>query len=201
MLIPDLEPGIALCDVLVMHYDRLASQLARHLGCPHLASECLHDAWLRLNENAADASVRNPLAYIRRVACNLATDRLRSSRPWQYASDADVELDGLADPAPGPALIAEMRSDVMAVERALQRLPRRHRAVLMALRFDEMSRQEVADRYRLSLRGVDTALRQALDHCVSMTGCSVPADERSEIPRGGPLRSHRPPSHRAVTSM
>ena len=63
---------------------------------------------------------------------------------------------------------SEARSDVLAVDHAIQSLPRRHRAVLVALRIDEMSRQEVASRYRLSLRGVDTALRHALTCCNSM---------------------------------
>lgn len=155
----------ALREHLVANYARLHSRLHRHLGCAEQASECLHDAWIRLGEAKLHAAIQSPDAYVYRTACNLATDRLRGSMSWRYASEAEVELDGLADPAPGPDRIAEARSDMLAMERAVQDLPRRHRAVLVALRIDEMSRQEVAERYQLSLRGVDTALRQALDHC------------------------------------
>ncbi|HEU4817909.1 hypothetical protein [Janthinobacterium sp.] len=35
---------------------------------------------------------------------------------------------------------------------------------------DELTRQEVAERHDMSLRNVDTALRQALDHCARHTG-------------------------------
>ena len=157
----------ALREVLVANYGRLHQRLLRHLGDADLASDCLHDAWVRLGD-ATHEAVRNPEAYVYRVACNLAMDQLRRNRAAQYTSDAEAGIDGLPDPAPGPELIAEARSDVLAVDRAIQSLPRRHRAVLVALRIDEMSRQEVASRYRLSLRGVDTALRHALTCCNSM---------------------------------
>jgi RNA polymerase sigma-70 factor (ECF subfamily) len=55
----------------------------------------------------------------------------------------------------------------------MARLPRRHRAVLIGLRIEEKSRQEVADWLRISLRSVDTALRQALDHCAEAAGQTV----------------------------
>jgi len=100
-------------------------------------------------------------------------DRLRSLRPWQYAGEEQVALDELVDRAPGPESIAQARSDVAAVERAMERLPRRHRAVLIALRIDEMTRVEAAARFELSLRSVDTALRQALDYCAESAGQEV----------------------------
>lgn len=69
--------------VLENNYAALHRRLARHLGCTELASDSLHDAWLRV---------------------------------------------------------------------------------------DELTRQEVAERHDMSLRNVDTALRQALDHCARHTG-------------------------------
>ena len=159
--------GVALRDVLAANYKRLHQRLQRFLGDPDLASDSLHDAWLRLGDRIPAQAVLNPEAYVYRVACNVAMDRLRSNRAWQYASDVDFELEGLPDSAPGPDSIAEVRSDIEAVERVMKQLPRRHRAVLVALRIDEMTRQEVASRYQLSLRGVDTALRQAMEHCAA----------------------------------
>jgi len=43
----------------------------------------------------------------------------------------------------------------------------------VALRIDEMTRREVGQRYALSLRSVDTALRQALDYCAEYAGQEV----------------------------
>lgn len=169
----EAQHRLALQGFLAANYNHLRRRLLRHLGCPEMASECLHDAWLRLGDMEVCAAVQSPEAYVYRVACNLAMDRMRSNRSWQYTGDAGTELEHLADDAPGPDHIAQARSDLAAVERALERLPRRHRSVLVALRIDEMTRHEAASRYGLSLRSVDTALRQALDYCAENTGQQV----------------------------
>ncbi len=166
----EAQRRIGLQGFLTANYAHLRRRLVRHLGCPDMATECLHDAWLRLGDMEVRSAVPNPEAYVYRAACNVAIDRMRGNRSWQYAGDADMELEHLVDPSPGPDLVAETRSELAALERALQRLPRRHRAVLIALRIDEMTRQEAASRFALSLRGVDTALRQALDYCAENTG-------------------------------
>lgn len=170
---PAEDHGAILCEFLAANYTRLHQRLQRHLRCPDLASDSLHDAWLRLGEMSVSGPVQNPEAYVYRVACNLAMDRLRSNRPWQYASDVTSELEALADQSPGPELIAEARSDWEAFERAMERLPRRHRSALIGLRIEEKTRQEVADRLRISLRSVDTALCQALNYCAEHMGQEV----------------------------
>lgn len=166
-------PGSLLRDFLAANYVRLHRRLARHLGCPDLAAECLHDTWLRLGELTIFTPVRIPEAYVYRTACNVAMDRIRGNRSWQYTDNADADIDHLADPGPGPDVIAEARSELAAVERALHRLPHRHRSVLAALRIEEMTREDVAIRCDLSLRRVDTVLRQALDHCAEIAGRSA----------------------------
>jgi RNA polymerase sigma-70 factor (ECF subfamily) len=169
----DGNPGIVLRDFLASNYARLHRRLLRRLGCSDQASDCLHDAWLRLGDMTIPATIQSPEAYVFRVACNVAMDRMRSNRLRQYAADADTELEQFPDRAPGPQRIAEARSDLDAVERAMQRLPRRHLAILTALRVDELTRDEVATRFGLSLRSVDTVLRQALDYCAQQTERSV----------------------------
>ncbi|MDC8757691.1 RNA polymerase sigma factor [Janthinobacterium fluminis] len=160
--------GIVLREFLAANYARLHRRLMRNLGCQDLASDCLHDAWLRLAGMSVPMSVQNPNAYVYRVACNVAMDQLRGKWSSQYDDEAVIEH--LTDPAPGPDLIALARSDLAAVERAMQRMPYRHRSVLVALRIEEKTRQEVADEYQLPLTSIDTMLRQALDHCAQETG-------------------------------
>lgn len=172
--------GRQLQSVLEGNYARLHRRLARHLGCAELASDSLHDAWLRLGALAAGeggALAHSPVAYVFRVACNAAMDSLRRNRAWLYAHEGDGGGDGsgglvdfLADTAAGPERLAELQADVRRLAHAVELLPRRHRQVLEALRVDELTRQEVAQRHGMSLRNVDTALRQALDHCARHTG-------------------------------
>lgn len=179
------DDRVMLCEVLAENYQRLHRRLACHLYSPELASECLHDAWLKLRDIAAPSAIQNPEAYVYRVACNLALDHLRHHRPWMYVGDAETELAFLADTTPGPDHIAEMRSELGAIDRALKGLSRRHRDILISLRLEDATRQEVAARYDISLRSVDKMIRQASLHCaqhigrpiaseVNVTRCSTP---------------------------
>ena len=172
--------GAQLQAVLESNYAGLHRRLTRHLGCAELASDSLHDAWLRLGAWTAwggAALTHSPVAYVFRVACNAATDSLRRNRAWLYADEGDGGgagaaglVDFLADTAAGPERLAELQADVRRLAQAVALLPRRHQQVLEALRVDELTRQEVAERHDMSLRNVDTALRQALDHCARHTG-------------------------------
>jgi RNA polymerase sigma factor (sigma-70 family) len=178
--VPTSAPGqgARLQAVLENNYAALHRRLARHLGCTELASDSLHDAWLRLGVLTARdgaALAHSPVAYVFRVACNAAMDSLRRNRAWLYADEGDGAgagglVDFLADTAAGPERLAELQADVRRLAQAVDLLPRRHRQVLEALRVDELTRQEVAERHDMSLRNVDTALRQALDHCARHTG-------------------------------
>jgi len=167
---PATYDGASLREFLVANYARLYRRLSGYLGCPDRASDSLHDAWLRLGDTTLTAPINSPEAYVYRIACNLATDQLRHHRPWQYSSAAEADMEVQADTAAGPEQTAEARSELAALERALQSLPRRHRDVLLSLRLEQATRQEVARQFDISLRSVDTILRQALDHCAAHTG-------------------------------
>lgn len=183
--------GDALRDCLAANYDRLHRRLLRFLGCPDQASDCLHDAWLRLGDMPIAAAVQNPLAYVYRVACNLALDRLRSNRIWHSAADGDAVFDGAVDPSPGPDAVAEARSELAALERAMLDLPFRHQLILMDLRVGELTRQEVASSHGMSLRRVDTVLRQALDYCALQTGAGARKVGRAPLAVAG-TAAHEP---------
>ncbi|MFC7287231.1 RNA polymerase sigma factor [Herminiimonas glaciei] len=163
-------PAQKLQDYLLANYSHLHKRLTRHLACPDQASDCLHDAWLRLGEMPVTEEVKNLEAYVYRVACNLAIDNVRSSRPWQYVVGLEDAMEYIADDAARPDQIAELRSELQAVDRALHGLPRHHHDILLCLRLEELTRQEVALRHGISVRSVDTMLRQALDYCAEQTG-------------------------------
>ena len=108
--------GAQLQAVLESNYAGLHRRLTRHLGCAELASDSLHDAWLRLGRLAAGdadgaALAHSPVAYVFRVACNAAMDSLRRNRAWLYAGEGAGEddaglVDFLADTAAGPERLA-----------------------------------------------------------------------------------------------
>ncbi|WP_183013890.1 RNA polymerase sigma factor [Achromobacter sp. UMC46] len=145
-------------------YAALHGRLARRFGCADLARECLHDTWLRLARPVA-GEVRQADAYVFRMACHLAIDRLRAQASWLSLDDPDAGLPEPIDESPGPQTVAEGRSALMALAQIMEGLPRRQRAVLIALRVEGRSRGDAAEWLGMSLRSVDTALRQALRHC------------------------------------
>ncbi|WZB77159.1 sigma-70 family RNA polymerase sigma factor [Achromobacter insuavis] len=82
-------------------------------------------------------------------------------------------MSDLFDDAPGPQARAEARSTLAALARAMDGLSRQQQAVLVALRVEGRSRDEVARWLGLSTRSIDTALRQALRHCAKGLGRPV----------------------------
>ncbi len=145
-------------------YAALHGRLARRLGCADLARDCLHDTWLRLTRPVA-GEVRQADAYVFRMACHLAIDRLRAQASWLSLDDPGAGLPELIDETPGPQAVTEGRSALSVLSHVMEGLPRRQCAVLIALRVEGRSRADAAEWLGMSLRSVDTALRQALRHC------------------------------------
>lgn len=159
----------SLRDFLVSHYEDLRKRLTYRLGNVDLASDALHDTYLRLQEKeggptASDASVAHPGAYLYQMAFHLAADRERSAERRLTAQEADELLD-IADSAPGPIRIAEGRQDLQRLLREMDSLPRRQREILLAVRLDGATREQLATRYRISLRTVDRELEKAYAFC------------------------------------
>ena len=145
-------------------YAALHGRLLRRFRCADLAHECLHETWLRLQRPVL-AEVREADAYVFRMACHVAIDRLRGQASCLSLDDPAAALPELVDDTPGPQAVTEGRSALAALSRIVDQLPRRQRAVLIALRVEGRSRADAAEWLGMSLRSVDTALRQALRHC------------------------------------
>ncbi|MBR8654494.1 sigma-70 family RNA polymerase sigma factor [Achromobacter sp. Marseille-Q0513] len=164
-------PGDAracLSDFLVANYARLIGRLRARLGCEDLASDSLHDAWLRLADGPApeqggQAGVVNPGAYLFRMACNIAIDRLRAEQ-LRRAGGPELEPDDVEDGAPGPQQIALARSSLRDFLREVDTLPRQQRAVYIDVRIEGLPQSVAASRYGLSPRIVQRHLRDAGRH-------------------------------------
>jgi len=150
----------ALRQVLVDHYADLHRRLSRRLGAD-LACETLHDLYLRLDRPGPVAALRNPLTYIVTAAVNLARDRCRTENRRGRRVVADA-LHHLVDESPGPDRIVEDRSEFVAFTRAFDRITPRQRAIVVALRFERMSRPDVAKRLNISRSLVQLELQRAL---------------------------------------
>lgn len=154
----------ALRRLLVGRYADLKKRLTRRLGSADLAGEVLQDAWVRLEEATPSDAVRVPEAYLLRMAYNIALKRRRAGQGSVSLDDARRALD-LADDAPGPAAVAESRSELARLAAAAAELTPRQRDILFASRLEQVPLGELAVRHGISQRWVEKELRHAVLHC------------------------------------
>lgn len=161
-----------LLDYLTRGYGELKRRLTRVLGNSDLAGDALQDTWLRLQsredngkdgKDAEQGPIQSPRAYLMRMAANAAVDIQRRHGQSLPHDDVAALLD-LADTAPGPAQVAEARSNLGALLKHLDRLPKRQREVIVLVRWEGMAQKEVARQLGVSLRTVELDLKRAHDY-------------------------------------
>ena len=143
----------------------LRKRLRRRLGSDELVNDVLQETYLRV-ERLGDSSPvsHNPAGYLFRMALNVAADQRQAES--RYLTGEEVQdLLHIADAALDPARIAHARIEIAALEHALGELTARQREILIAARVDDLPQQEIADRFRISVRMVGKELKKALEHC------------------------------------
>lgn len=149
---------------LVQHYDQLKQRLALRLGNRELAEDALHETWLKLERSQPIAGpIATPQAYLLRMAVNLAIDVRRTQSQVLLSDDIEVLMNELPDPAPGPAEVAEARSQLEVLDGLLSRLPPRRREILLLVRLEGWSQRDVATRLGIPVRTVEYELKAAQD--------------------------------------
>jgi RNA polymerase sigma factor (sigma-70 family) len=152
--------------LLVDGYDDLRRRLARRLGSRELATEILHETYLRLDRGAAElGTIRSPRAYLFRTALNVAADYHRDPDERRLSKLEVDALRQIADTVLDPVKAIEARLEVATLERALNELTPRRRAILIAARLEEVPHAEIAARFGISTRMVEKELRTALLYC------------------------------------
>ena len=127
--------------------------------------------------NAPEA-ISYPSAYLMRIAINIAEDQRRDNARLLSLPDID-ELYEMADELADPARTFSARAEIEELERALQELPKRRRAIVIAARVDQLPHRDIAERFGISARTVEKELRAGLEHCCARMG-------RDFIQRFGP---------------
>lgn len=153
----------SLRNLLIDRYGHLRARLTRQFGSDDLASESLHETWLRLHNQGDLGQIRHPLAFVMRIAENIARDRLRVERRRIHQADINDALE-IADVKPGPEQEARARQEFEMAKRAISELPVRTQSILMASRLDGLSHQMIADRMGISRRTVLYELKRAIEH-------------------------------------
>lgn len=151
---------------LVDRYAMLRKRLTSRLGSTDLATEALHETWLRLSKSEEPATVTNPDAYLFRAALNNALKLSAAERRSLSALEIDAVLD-LADDAPDAERIIIAREELATLKRALASLSRRQRDIFLESYAGEASHADMAARYKVSIRTIQADLRIALLHVMA----------------------------------
>lgn len=146
------------------HYDAFRKRLRRRLGSDDLAMDALQETWLRVERMGSSQPQHNPVAYLFRMAINVATDqRVAHGRVL-----TGVEVEALMDETPSyldPADVAHGQAEIAALAAALRELPARQRAILIAARIEQLPIDTIALQHGVSSRMIGKDLKKALTHC------------------------------------
>ncbi|WP_063627835.1 RNA polymerase sigma factor [Bradyrhizobium sp. WSM3983] len=183
-------------DLLLAEYHDLNRRLSRRLGSAENASEVLHETYLRLEKISEIAEVRSPKAYLFRIALNIANDRRRSEIRRLTTSEIETLLE-IPDDQPDAARVIEDRSEIKLLRRAIAELPERRRRALLLSRVEGMTNREIAELLGVTVRTIETDLKQAIEHCAHRLkrpardkfGFQPPASSyvQRQVVRGKPL--------------
>lgn len=145
--------GNVLVRLLISAYPDFKRRLSARLGSVDLANEALQDTYIRLRRADHLGEIRNPYSYILVTALNIAKNNRRAEARHVSSADVDVLLE-IPDEAPDQLRTAEARSELAAVEHALQKMAPRRRAIFRRFWIDSISYKDLAVEFGLSERTV-----------------------------------------------
>ncbi len=152
-----------LLELLLSTYPDLKRQMTRRLGSSDLAVEALHDAFLRLHRSEALGEVQNLKSYLYRMVLNTGKNLVRAEARRTATFRATMTVD-IPDDTINPQRIAEARSELAAVERALQELPPRRLAIFRRAWLEGVPYDAIAEEFGIAERTVRYELQQIARH-------------------------------------
>jgi RNA polymerase sigma factor (sigma-70 family) len=157
-------------DLAGRYGEELVRFLARRLRTAADAPDLAQEAYVRLLRLNRTDLIRDPQAYLYRIAVNLLREfnlNLCSDREGlrQWIDERTHERDSL--PADSAAQSLEIRA---RLDRILSELPPKSRAAVILHRRDGMTYDEIAQRLKMSPNTVKKHLSAGLRHCRARLG-------------------------------
>lgn len=154
--------------VLEQDYVVLLAKLSAKLGSPDAAADALHDTYVKLRSLPSIVDLRQPSAYLYRMAINLALNNMRKHA--RTISASDFELAALPDGMPDPERSALAVREMEQMFAALHALAPRSRAIFLARWRDEKTNEEIAAAFGIHKRSVQKDLARTELHLRAMLG-------------------------------
>ncbi|GJL62634.1 MAG: DNA-directed RNA polymerase sigma-70 factor [Nitrospirales bacterium] len=147
------------------YYGELVGYFTKKLGSSSLASEVIHETYLRVERIGQKLIIANPRAYLYRIANNLATDLYRKEQIRAKHVIAEPPEECIPYEAPSAYRVVEGRERLALLLQAIDTLPPRCREVLIMRKFEQMEYQAIAQQLGISRNMVEKHLRKALQYC------------------------------------
>ncbi len=164
----EASPPPALVQVFFEQREAMRRFFQARLGSGIDVDDLLQDLYLKAAAAGQAAQVREPRAYLYRLASNLMMDRWRSSRrsvardtAWRDVSHVTGANEDIDD-APSADVIVAGRQRLAALMTALTRLPERTQTIFRLHKFDGLSYAEVASTLGVSRSSVEKHMMDAL---------------------------------------
>ncbi|MGE6695112.1 MULTISPECIES: RNA polymerase sigma factor [Sphingomonadaceae] len=155
----DPAPVGRLLATLEQEYPLLLQRLSNHLRSRDAAEEALHDVYLKLRSEPTIANLRNPRAYLYRMAINLSLNQRRSENRTKTLDDTAIAH--LADEQPDPERVVLASDEIGRALSALHSLSSKRRDIFLARWRDEKSQAQIALEFGLHKRSVQKELSKA----------------------------------------
>lgn len=154
--------GEALAHLYLQHIAELRHYLAQRVACREVARELAQETFLRMMLSDGKDAIRNPRAFLYRIATNLAVDHYRSEagRPREILPLEDCAEQ--ACPRPGPEQVASARQTLARLAAVVEQLPPRCREVFLRHKFDGCRQADLAREYGISVNAIEKHLIRAL---------------------------------------
>ena len=158
----------SLTDAYFEQRDALARFLRARLGAGADTEDLLQDLYLKVSQLDPGTEVREPRAFLYRLASNLLLDRKRSALRGAARDGAWRDANRIAgltediDDAPSAEAVIAGRERLAALITALETLPGKTSAIFRMHKLHGMSYAEVAQRLEISRSSVEKHMMDAL---------------------------------------
>ncbi|MDQ1153658.1 RNA polymerase sigma factor [Brevundimonas sp. SORGH_AS_0993] len=166
-----------LVEAYFAHREDLQRFVAARLGrSGQDVEDVLQDLYLKATGIGPEVDVRDPRAFLYRLASNLMMDRWRSGRraaardgAWRRVAAGDG-TDGEADDAPSAEAVVAARQRLARLTAEVDRLPEKTRRIFRMHKFEGLSYAETAAALGVSKSSVEKHMMEALRRLAKAAG-------------------------------
>jgi RNA polymerase sigma-70 factor (ECF subfamily) len=156
---------VSLGAVFLEQRDALAAYLRRRTGSVDASQDLLQETWLRVQTAQHPAELRNPAAYLFRLAGNLALDWRRREQARARRLRPDAEMERAVDREAGPEQVLHGREVARVLAEAIEALPPKCRQVFLLYRGEGLSLKAIGAELGISERTAENHVARAVVEC------------------------------------